>query len=164
MAILLITACAWLIIDNINFRSVNFYYPDYRFKQLSHEKRRVHKKVLESDNFSIRLVKEYILGPVNYSLRNCLSEDIRLKKIWNITNKGKEAIVVDFSHELTNYLISHNEDMRWFFTGLVKTLRGNTSIKKLYILMNNRPVNMQIGFYDLNYPIIVQNPKYYNKK
>lgn len=157
---LILTAFSVLaVIDLVNFRSVRFYYADIRFKELSAETRKVRRGVFSAEGYTVRLVKDYFLGPLKYELRLSLPENVSLVRVYSLTNKGKEGLVADFNREFLRYVENDNEGCRWALEGLVRTLRVNSNVKRLYVLVAGQPPQVQAGNWDLSHPLMVRQVK-----
>lgn len=145
---------AVLIIRNIN-RGVVFYYPDLRSHILKAEKRTLSRAPADKADAARIITMDYILGPVTYDLRVPLPDNVGLKSVYRITNKGRSGLVLDFNKAFVQAISNNNDDVREFLDGLCLTLKKNTSVKRLFILADGRALNLRAGRYDLAYPVTV---------
>lgn len=155
--IVFIVVFYYIFVHN-SYKTVKFYYPDPRNNKLIQENRQIKVNLKNKESFEITLVREYMLGPMNYNLIFTLKDDIEIVNTWLISDK---SIVINFNKEFSQSLKSNHDDSRLFFQGLVETLKSNTKLKKLYIMADNRNIKSSLGNWNLAYPIILLND---NKK
>ncbi len=136
--------------------SHRFYYPDRNYQKLRAEWRDLR---LESygRTYEEMLVREYLLGPVDYRLRLDIDPDTLVLNVWlvNSNQHNQQAVIVNFGGDFSNNVVFNNESYGWMVKGLLKTLRANTQVKSLYILAYGKRQNTYLGDYNIDYPILV---------
>ena len=134
--------------------TVAFYYPSDNYGQLIKEDREL--KLDANENRTVTLVKLYFLGPVDYYMRYNFDIAVSIRNVWTAYEVYTPALILDFNGAFLTSLQKNNFNYEWIFRGLARTLKENTSIRKIYILVNGSPIKARMGFIDLAYPILVE--------
>lgn len=140
-----------------HFRAVVFYYPDRELKQLGQE-RRAFSVDPEKDYFEVKLVREYLLGPLDYRLTLPLDDSADILDVWVVDPEENGAVVLNFSKGLILALKRNNAGCEWVFEGLRQTLRANTRIKKIFVQVEGSTASlssMSVGKWKIAHPIPV---------
>lgn len=145
---------AAVVITGINsgMRDYTFYYPDNLYQKLKSEKRSIRIKDKSGTSLEMKLLKEYVLGPVHYRLKLVIRDDIIVKNVWSVPDG---TLYVNFNEGFQKYLRNNNNDCGWFLKGMVETLRENTPYKRLFILINDNTINESAGKYQLALPMVI---------
>ena len=158
ISLVILSFCLYFYVFHNSYKSAKFYYPDSGNNRLSLEKRKIKIDLKNHESFELNLVRDYMLGPMNYNLKFPIKSDIDIINLWLISEK---SIVIDFNKEFINYLKVNHDECRLFLEGLFDTLRANTKLKKVYIMSDNKNINTIIGNWNLAYPVVLIND---NKK
>lgn len=134
-------------------KNYRFFYPDNQYQKLSSEMRQIRIKDKTGSSLEMKLLKEYVLGPVHYSLKLVIRDDIIVKNVWTVPDG---SLYVNFNEGFEKYLRNNNEDCKWFLAGMVQTLKENTPYKRVFILINDNRINDSAGEYQLSRPIIIR--------
>jgi spore germination protein GerM len=153
--ILLLAGIAYITVDLLTWHRVHFYYADIRFREAVGETRKVRRGVTTSESYPVRMVKEFFLGPLNYQLRLVFPESVQILRVYSITNRGGDGVAVNFNHAFLDFAATDNEGCRWTLECLVRTLRANTKVRRVFILVEGQPAEVQVGNWNLAHPIPV---------
>lgn len=136
-------------------KKAKFYYPDISYTRLMSEARYIDYD-LSMEMYEVELVKEYLLGPLDYYLRLNIGGDILAKNVWLVESskdKGKQIIVINFDKSLSVVTKEYNWNFEWMIDGLLRTLKENTRVRSVFILEEGRRKKINVGKWNLLYPI-----------
>lgn len=136
--------------------SFRFFYPDRNYAKLRSEWRGI--RLVEPGTPQMELlVREYLLGPLDYRMMMNIDPDTRVLNVWYVKgdDHDKEAVFVNFGGNFSNNIVFNNESYGWMVKGLLKTLKVNTGVKRLYIMAYGKMQQLYLGDYDIYYPIRV---------
>ncbi|MGA2142823.1 MAG: GerMN domain-containing protein [Brevinematales bacterium] len=137
--------------------SYRFYYPDKDYKSLKTEQRRLDNAQSLKTPKEEKLIREYFLGPVRYDLEFPLSDKVKINNIWIINLDGKMSAVINFNPDFLDFVQSDRENAKWVLDGLLETLKAGTSIEKLSIYADDKPLRTKLGNWNLSSPIQLRN-------
>lgn len=137
--------------------SYRFYYPDKDYKSLKTEQRRLDNTQSLKTPKEEKLIREYFLGPVRYDLEFPVSDKVKINNIWIINLEGKMAAVINFDPDFLDFVQSDRDHAKWVLEGLIETLKAGTSIEKLSIYADDKPLRTRLGNLNLSGPIQLKN-------
>ncbi len=140
------------LVKALSTSNVRFFYPDQKFQDMKLEKRNFTYNP-ENSYFEEKLIEEYFLGPINYKLVFPIDHENLLKDVVRVKTKKEVVLVINFQSGFSQYALQHIEKVEWLIKGVIKTLKENTRVKKVYILENNQKMKLHIGDWQLYYPI-----------
>jgi hypothetical protein len=146
-----------LIILTRTTGTYRFYYPDKEYKSLKTEQRRLDNSPASKMPRDEKLIREYFLGPVRYDLELPVSGEVKIKNIWLINYEGKTAAVINFNPYFLDFVQSERDKAKWVLDGLIETLKAGTSIEKLSIYADDKPLRTRLGNWNLSNPIQLRN-------
>ncbi len=154
-----IIAILLTIIISFSRPAYTFYYPDKDLKSLKSEKRNIEHSDKKNITDEERIVREYLLGPIQYDLKLPLDDKVLLKDFWFIDNPKKVAVILSFNNVFEQFVMTKNDSAWWLINGLVETIKANTKIEKLYILVDGKPFRKKVGSWNLGYAVLIRTKK-----
>lgn len=139
------------LIRNKDNQSVRFYYPDTRYRGLKAEKRTITIRPGQGSREEI-LIREYLLGPINYNYIYPVQEDL-VQDIKKVQGKTTDMMIINFKPGFSAYALQNYDAVNWLLQGIIQTLKDNTRVKALYIRENNDRIRLQVGDWQLYYPV-----------
>ncbi len=135
--------------------SYRFYYPDNDLRILKSEQRRLYNPLSSGVSKEEKIIREYFLGPIRYDLKLPVKEKVKIENIWLIDYEGKEALVINFNADFLDFVQSDREDAMWVMEGLIETIKADTSVEKLNIYADDKPVRTRLGNLNLANTILL---------
>ena len=102
------------------------------------------------------VIEHYLLGPINYLLKQNINKNISLNNIWIVKNKKEKILIINLKWDIDSDIKNNYIETKFFIDGLIRTIKENLKINKIFILINGELGNYKIDFYNLLYPIVVK--------
>jgi hypothetical protein len=150
---ILLIICGFLFFDGR--KTSVFFYPDMEYSALTPERRKLAFNP-KKHFYEVLLVKEYLLGPLEYHLRLNISPELIAHNIWVVEDpegKGNKTVIIDFNEEFDRELKYNNDGLEWMIKGLKQTLKENTGVRRLFLLENGKRKKAELGKWQIYHPL-----------